>query len=60
MLHPPDDIETQAFWRLVGHLDTVLQDGYRELVGGVAGEPEPEVWVGLVWVQLLTDLKYLS
>ena len=32
-----DDVEAKSFWRLISHLDTILQDGSRKLIGGVAG-----------------------
>ena len=44
-------------WRLVGHLDAVLQDINGELGAGIAGHPEAEVGVRLVRLQLLADLK---
>ena len=51
-------IRAQAFWGLVGHLHAALQDGGRELFGGVGGQPQAEVGVRLrgVWGQLLAYL----
>ena len=48
-----DDVEAQPLGRLVRHLDAVLQDRHRELVGRVARQPEAEVRVARVRVQLL-------
>lgn len=53
----PYDVEAQTFRRLVGHLDTVLQDGHWEGGGWVTGQPQAEVRVSLLWVELLADKK---
>lgn len=52
------EVLSEASWRFIGHLDSVLQDGDRELVRGVTGEPEPKVWVGVLWNQLLTQFLH--
>lgn len=35
-------VGSQSFWRLVGHLQPVLQDTDWELVRWIAGQPQPE------------------
>lgn len=35
-------VGSQSFWRLVGHLQPVLQDTDWELVRRIAGQPQPE------------------
>ena len=50
------EVGSQAFGWLVGHLYAVLENWDRELVGGVAGEPEAELVVGVIGDNnLLTD-----
>ncbi len=48
-----DDVEAKTFGRLVGHLDSVLQDGHGEGGGRVAGQPDPEIRVRRLGVELL-------
>ena len=53
-----DDVEAQPFGRLIGHLHSVLQDGDGEGGGGVAGQPQSEVRVCLLWVQILAVKRH--
>ena len=55
-----DDVEAQPFGRFVGHLHSVLQDGDGEGGGGVAGQPQSEVRVCLLWVQILEVTKHIE
>ena len=48
-----DDVGSQTLGGFVGHLDPVLQHGHGEVGGGVAGQPETEVWVDGFRIQLL-------
>ena len=52
----PDDVESQAFRRFVRHFDAVLQNCNREFGRRVTGQPQAEVGMRLVRVQLLTQL----
>lgn len=52
----PFDVGAEAFGRLVGDFDAVLQHGHGEVVGGVGGEPQTEVRVGVVRGQVLAHL----
>ena len=50
------DVGSHAFRRLIGHLDSILQHGDWEVRGGVGRQPQPEIWMGCVRVELLADL----
>ena len=50
-----DDVEAQTLGRLVRHLHAVLQDRHRKLVRRVTRQPQPEVRVTRVRVQLLNE-----
>ena len=50
-----DDVEAQTFRRFVRHLHAVLQDRHRKLVRRVTRQPQPEVRVACVRVQLLNE-----
>lgn len=45
------DVGSQTFRWFVGHLDTVLQDRNREVVGRVTGQPQAEVRMDGVRIQ---------
>ena len=48
-----EDVEAESLGSLIGHLDTILQDGNWEEVARITGQPQTEVRVDLVRVQLL-------
>ena len=50
-----DDVEAQTFGRFVRHLHAVLQDRHRKFVRRVTRQPQPEVRVARVRVQLLNE-----
>ncbi len=53
-------VETKTLGRLVGHLDSVLQNGHWKLVWWITGEPESKVWMGLLRIQLLAHFLQSS
>mmetsp|Transcript_42957 Transcript_42957/g.91558 ORF Transcript_42957/g.91558 Transcript_42957/m.91558 type:complete len:279 (+) Transcript_42957:1063-1899(+) len=54
-----DQVGTEALRCFIGDLHTVLQDGDRELLRRIRRQPQPEVRVGLLGIQLLEDLVQL-
>ena len=59
----PEEVGPQSFGRLVGHLDATLQDGHREDLRRITGQPQAETRLGLRrvrdhleegWTRLLT------
>ena len=52
-----DNVETQSTGRLIGHLDTVLQDGHWECVRWVGGQPQAEVRMSGFRVKFLGKQK---
>ena len=49
------EVGAEALWRLVGHLDAVLEHRDREVLRGVRGQPQPELLVGVLGRELLAD-----
>lgn len=45
-----------ATWRFVGHLDGTLHHRSRQIIGGVAGQPQSEGWVEFGALELLANL----
>ena len=51
-----EHIEAKTFGRLVGHFDSVLENGHREEVRRVAGKPKSKVGMCLLGVELFAHL----
>lgn len=50
-----NDVGAQPLGSLIGHFDSVLQYSHREVGRGVTGQPQAEVWVSGIWIQLLSE-----
>ena len=51
----PDDVVSKPFRRFVGHLDSVLQDDDRKMIGRIGSQPQTEIWMGAVRRQRFAD-----
>ena len=55
-----DDDNVGYLGRLGGHLDADLQDGDGEFRVRAAAQPQPEVWVGLLHLELFNQFVQLG
>ena len=52
-----NDVGLEALGWLVGHLDSILQHRDREVVTGIAGQPQPEVGMYSVRIHFLQQKR---
>src|SRR6218665_338693 len=46
-------IKAKAFRWLIRHLNPILKNGNWKSHGGITGQPKAEIWMCLIWIQVL-------